>query len=127
MELVAPRFPVGTGPLHFCESILGFDFGLAFQELDAKTSCNMEGNVAVHEPGTRVVGLEGERDPPPGGQHGDVAALRVAEVEGSKVARKVERVVGVELVAGDAGRVGGQGRAADDEEIVAVEVDRVGG
>lgn len=58
MELVAPRAPVVTGSLHLCEAVPGLDFGLAFEELHAETSSNMEGNVAVHEPCTRVVRFE---------------------------------------------------------------------
>lgn len=86
MELVAPRPPVCTSPLHLCKSVLGLDFRLAFQELDAKTSGNMEGDVAVHEPCAWVVRLESKDQVAVGGKIGCVATDGIVSLQGRNVA-----------------------------------------
>ena len=70
----------------------------------------MLGNVAVHQPGTRVVRAEGNDDGPAAGQEDDVAPGRVVEVEGEELLR--ERGVGVVEL--------------EDGKVVAVEMDLVG-
>lgn len=69
----------------------------------------MVGDVAVEEPGARVVGLEGDDDDAVGGEEGDVAARGVVQVEG-----------------GD-GAVEGGGGLGEEDEVVAVEVELWGG
>lgn len=65
----------------------------------------MVGDVAVREPGARVVGAEGDDDVAVVGEEDDVAAGRVGEF-------------GVEV-----GREVGGGGLLEDGEVVAVEVD----
>ena len=108
MELVAPRLPVCTGSLHLCESVRSLDLGLAFQELDAKTSGNMEGNVAVHEPCTWVVRLESK----------DQVAIR----------GKISRIAADGVVGLQSGNVTVPDCVlflAEDVEVMAVKVDGV--
>jgi head-tail adaptor len=85
MILVAPRLPVSTGPLHLCESVLGFDFRRAFKELHAETGGNVEGNVAVHEPCARVVGLESKDQVASGGEISRVATDGIVRLQGRNI------------------------------------------
>lgn len=57
------------------------DFTLALKELDTKTLGHVPRDVAVHEPGARVVGGESNDQPAATGQEGDVAAVGVIEGE----------------------------------------------
>jgi hypothetical protein len=83
---------------------------LALEELDAKTHTDMESNVAVHEPGTWVVGWVGDDKPSATWELSNVAARWVRET------KLVE-------VGGDAERTGS---GTENMAIVAVEMDRVG-
>nr|POE87368.1 hypothetical protein CFP56_29957 [Quercus suber] len=84
------------------------DRARGLEELHRESFVRVPRDVAVHEPGARVVGLEGEGEPAAGGQHGDVAARWVVVVQGLGV-----------------GRLPGRGAGAEDEEVVAVQVDGV--
>ena len=70
--------------------------------------------MAVHDPGARVVGLEGEHDPAPGRDDGAVATDRVGALEPRRVDRRVEG----RLLRRRRQRVGGGVGAAEDEEVV---------
>ena len=84
------------------------------EEVDRQTARHVPSNVAVEEPGTGVVGEEGEQQPAAGRKHGDVTTGRVL------TAQAVDVGGGVEVVALVRARrdVGG---AADNEEVVALE------
>ena len=69
----------------------------------------MPRDVAVHEPRARVAHLEGDDQVPVQRQHGHVAAGRIVQVGAERV--RVEGVV----------------RLAEDDEVVAVQVDGMGG
>jgi hypothetical protein len=71
------------------------------------------GNVAVEQPGAGVVRLEGQQQPALGRQHGHVAPDRVVAPQ----ARQVDGRVEDEALLRARGDVG---RAAEDEEIVAL-------
>lgn len=66
----------------------------------------MPADVAVHEPGTRVVGLEGHDEVAGGGKHSSISSGRVGGVEGD-------------------GAGVGAGALSQDEEVVTVKVDGV--
>lgn len=108
MVLVAPRPPVSTCPVHLCVSILGLDFRFALEELDAETGGNVEGDVAVHEPCTRVVGLESKDQVASSGKISRVPADGVVRLQGRNIS--VPDCV-LDL--------------CEDVEVVAVEVDGV--
>ena len=95
---------------------LRLDLGGALEEVDRQTARHVPGDVAVHQPGARVVRLEGDDQPTLGREHGDVAAGRVPGVELGDVGGRVEgleaRGVGV--------------RSAEDQEIVALFEEKVG-
>ena len=65
----------------------------AFQEVDAQAARHVPGDVAVHQPGARVVGLEAEDEPAAGRQHGNVTTDRVVAVQVSRVRGRVEVVL----------------------------------
>lgn len=56
--------------------------GRLFEELESEALECVPTDVAMHEPGARVVGLEGENEVAGGGKDGDVAAGWVGEVQG---------------------------------------------
>lgn len=93
--------------------------GDPLEEVDAETARDVPRDVAVHQPGARVVRPEGDEQPALGGQHGDVAAGRVVAVEEGEVGGRVE------LVPRLGKSRGGDGRAAEDEEVVPVQVEGV--
>lgn len=70
----------------------------------------------MHEPRTGVIGPESDQEPALGGEHGDVAAGRVVALEARDVDCGIKHVAGL----ADGRHVGG---AAEDQEIVAVQVD----
>ena len=84
----------------------GGGVGLALEDLQGEALGGVAGDVAVHEPAARVVGLEGDDDEALRGQEDDVAARRV-----------------VELQVEEGGVVGLAGHLLEDGEVVAVEVD----
>lgn len=107
------------------------DFALPFEHLQCKsylplaiqsaqmsvrnwelTRAGMPSNVAMHQPDTRVVRLEGKHKVTAGLQHGDVATRRVAK---GKVLLRI-----------NLGRVEETSAALDDGEVVAVQMDGMG-
>ena len=50
------------------------DIDLSFEDLDGQTSRCMPGNVAMHQPGARVVGAEGNDEISASGQQCHVSA-----------------------------------------------------
>ena len=56
------------------------DVGFALQDLQGQSRRRVPGDVAVQEPGSRVVGFEGEDEIAVLGQQGHVAARRVVDV-----------------------------------------------
>lgn len=109
MVLVAPRPPVSTRPVHLCVSILGLDFGFSLEELDAQTGGNVEGDMAVHEPCTRVVRLESKDQVTSSGKIGCVPTDGVVRLQGRNISVP-DSVFDL----------------CEDVEVVAVEVDGVG-
>lgn len=111
-----PLFPVGTHALGLDHGSGPFALvrpepvgvGLALEDLEREPVRRVEGNVAVQQPVTRVVRLEGDDDVAVGRQQYDVAARRVPrrQVHGAQGAWK--------LLALDLGQ---------DGKVVAVEVD----
>jgi hypothetical protein len=83
------------------------DAALALDELEGQALGRMPGDVAVHQPGARVVELEGEGEVAVARQGGDVAARRVDVVEGAVCAVECGRGL------------------RQDPEVVAVQVDGV--
>lgn len=81
------------------------------QQLHRQPAAGVPRNVAVQEPDARVVAAESDSEPAAGGEEGDVAPRRVVVVEGQRVGQLVVRV----------------GAAAQDGEVVPVQVDRVRG
>ena len=81
--------------------------------LHAQTGRHVPGDVAVEEPGARVVRLEGQQQPALGREHGHVAAHRVGAAQPREVHGRVEDVA--QLL-----RRRGVGRAAQDVEVVAL-------
>lgn len=69
----------------------------------------MPGDVAVEQPGARIVGVEGDGDPAGGGEHGDIAARPACAK--LKVGRALVKCALTDT---------------EDDEVVAVEVQRVG-
>ena len=67
--------PVGAGSLP--GGIGEDDAALALEELHAEALADVPRDVAVHEPGARVIGLERQREPAAAGQERDVASRRV--------------------------------------------------
>lgn len=88
------------------------------QVLDRQPARDVPGDVAVEQPGSRVVGLERDQEPPFGGEHGDVASGRVAAPKTAEVGSgKDEALLGAGLdIRG----------AAQDHKVVPVEVHWVG-
>lgn len=84
------------------------------EEVDRQTARHVPSNVAMEEPGTRVVGAEGEQQPAAGREHGDVTTGRVLPAQAVDVGGWVE-VVALVRTRRD---VGG---SADNEEVVALE------
>ena len=80
------------------------------EELQREALADVPADMAVHQPGTWVVGFESDDGPAGAGEHGDVAAGRVFEVE------QVHHAGGVE------GAVAG----AQEGEVVAVEMHWMG-
>lgn len=78
------------------------------QELHAQALADVPRDVAVHEPGARVVGVESDGEPTRGRHGSGVAARRRVEVERARLAGVVGAAAG-----------------AEDEEVVAVQVDGV--
>ena len=70
--------------------IAELDLVFTLEELYAQALRHVPRNVAVHQPGTRVVGGEGDHDPSAAGEEGDVAAVRVVEGEGGCLGVGVE-------------------------------------
>jgi hypothetical protein len=69
-------------------SILGSrDFRWALQELHGETAGRVPRDVAVHEPGTWVVGLKANNSVALASQHGSVTTRWAVEVEGANLAR----------------------------------------
>lgn len=83
------------------------DLRLALNELQSEAFVSVPCNVAVHEPCTGVVGVEGQGEVSVGGQHRDVTAGRVDGGEGGS------------------GLIVGARSGAKHPEVVAVEMDRV--
>lgn len=83
------------------------DLALALHHLHGEALIGVPRNVAVHDPGARVVGVPGKRSPAVGRQHSDVATRGVDQ-------RQIGRCFVV-----------GAGAGAENPEVVAVEVDRV--
>jgi hypothetical protein len=75
-------------------------------------------DVAVHKPGARVIRLKGDNDPPASREHGNVPARGVLAAKAVDVPRLVENVARL-------GERGGVRRAAEDHEVVAVQVEGV--
>lgn len=100
--------PVGARGVDGGEVLQSADLRLALNELQSKAFVGVPGNVAVHDPGTGVVRVEGQGEVSVGGQHGDVTTGRV-----------------------DSGQAGGglvvrASAGAQHPKVVAVEMDRVG-
>ena len=86
------------------------------EELVRQAARHVPGNMAVHQPRARVVGAESDEQPALGGKHGDVAPGRVVALQAGDVHGRVEHIAGL----ADGGHVG---RPAEDEEVVAVQMD----
>jgi len=82
----------------------------ALEEVNRQTVRHVPGDMAVHEPGAGVVGLEGDDDPPARGEHGDVTAHGVLSAQTEDVLRLVEDIASL-------GSRGGIGRAAEDDKL----------
>ena len=81
--------PVGAGGLP--GGVGEVDGALALKELHSEALADVPRDVAVHEPGTRVVGLERQREPAAGGQERDVAPRRVVVRQRAGGGADVER------------------------------------
>lgn len=92
--------------------------GGALEVLHAQSGLHVPGDVAVEEPGARVVRLEGQQQPALGRQHRHVPPHRVGPAEPGQVDDRVED----EALLRGRGHVGG---AAEDVEVVALEKGRV--
>lgn len=64
-----------------CQIERGSDFTLPLEELNTKTHAHMPGNVAMHQPGARVVRLECNHHPSRAGKLCNVSAGGVLKVE----------------------------------------------
>lgn len=85
------------------------DLVLALEKLDAETLRDVPSDMAVHEPGARVVGREGEYDPTAARQPGNIATVGVVEGEARCLGCWVEN----------------SGAGPEDVKVVAVEMQRV--
>jgi len=81
--------PVGAGGLP--GGVGKVDGALALEELHTEALADVPRDVAVHEPGTRVVGLERQREPAAAGQERDVAPRRVVVRQRAGGGADVER------------------------------------
>ena len=81
--------PVGAGGLP--GGVGEVDGAHALEELHAKALTDVPRDVAVHEPGARVVGLERQCEPAAGGQERDVAPRRVVVRQRAGGGADVER------------------------------------
>jgi hypothetical protein len=86
MEFLMVRLPVFASPLHLSEIVLGLDLRRSLKELNTKTGGHMEGNMAVHQPRSRVVRLEGENKIAAGGEVGCVTADGIIGLEPGDIA-----------------------------------------
>ena len=78
--------PVLARPLHLSEAILCLDLRRALEELNTETGSHVEGDVAVHQPRSGIIGLEGENKVASGGEVGCVTANGVVGLEAGDVA-----------------------------------------
>lgn len=85
----------------------GSNLAVALDKLHRETLGRVPANVAVHEPGARVISLPSHDEVSRGGKHSGIATGRVASVEGD-------------------GAGVGSGALCEDEEVVAVEMNGVG-
>ena len=83
-------------------------FILVLQEGKRKALGRMPANVAMHQPSTRIICLEGEKHIAAQRKHGDIAAREVVELS-----RRLRGVVWRVLL-------------VEDEEVVTVQVNRMG-
>lgn len=90
----------------------------SLQEINRQSTRDMPRNMAVHQPRTGVIGVEGDQEPPTGGEHSYIPAARVVPAQTAVIGCRVE--FEARLVA--RWRVG---RTAYDEEVMTVEMEGV--
>lgn len=85
MEYSVVRLPVLARPLHFGKSILGLNLRLALKKLYTKTGRHVEGDMAVHQPCSWVVRLEGKDEVTSGREIGCVSTDGIIGLEPGNV------------------------------------------